>query len=132
MNILFFLHPKSSVTYLTLGNSLRQGIEKMRSSGYTEIPVVAKDGSYAGTVRQGDFLWKIIDSGSADIHKAEDVQIDEIVSKRIAPVSVDTTMDELLAKAIDQNFVPVVDDRGSFVGIVTRKDIILYFMKKQD
>ena len=41
-------------------------------------------------------------------------------------------MDELLAKAIDQNFVPVVDDRGSFVGIVTRKDIILYFMKKQD
>ena len=43
MNILFFLHPKSSVTYLTLGNSLRQGIEKMRSSGYTEIPVVADE-----------------------------------------------------------------------------------------
>ena len=132
MNILFFLHPKSSVTYLTLGNSLRQGIEKMRSSGYTEIPVVGKDGSYVGTVRQGDFLWKIIDSGSADIHKAEDVHIDGIVSKRIAPVSIDTTMDDLLAKAIDQNFVPVVDDRGSFVGIVTRKDIILYFMNKKD
>lgn len=132
MNILFFLHPKSSVTYLTLGNSLRQGIEKMRSSGYTEIPVVGKDGSYVGTVRQGDFLWKIIDSGSSDIHKAEDIQIDCIVSKRIAPVSIDTTMDDLLAKAIDQNFVPVVDDRGSFVGIITRRDIIRYFIEKKD
>ena len=116
MNILFFLHPKSSVTYLTMGNSLRQGIEKMRASGYTEIPVIDKEGNYAGTVRQGDFLWKIIDSGSADLHRAEDVH---------------TTMDELLAKAIDQNFVPVVDDRGSFVGIITRKDIIQYFMKQQ-
>ena len=115
MNILFFLHPKSSVTYLTMGNSLRQGSEKMRASGDTEIPVIDKEGNYAGTVRQGDFLWKIIDSGSADLHRAEDVHIDGIVSRRIAPVSVNTTMDELLAKAIDQNFVPVVDDRGSFV-----------------
>ena len=131
MNILFFLHPKSSVTYLTMGNSLRQGIEKMRASGYTEIPVIDKEGNYEGTVRQGDFLWKIIDSGSADLHRAEDVHIDGIVSRRIAPVSVNTTMDELLAKAIDQNFVPVVDDRGSFVGIITRKDIIQYFMKQQ-
>ena len=45
MNILFFLHPKSSVTYLTMGNSLRQGIEKMRASGYTEIPVIDKEGA---------------------------------------------------------------------------------------
>ena len=131
MNILFFLHPKSSVTYLTMGNSLRQGIEKMRASGYTEIPVIDKEGNYAGTVRQGGFLWKIIDSGSADLHRAEDVPIDDIVSRRIAPVSVNTTMDELLAKAIDQNFVPVVDDRGSFTGIITRKDIIQYFMDQQ-
>ena len=98
MNILFFLHPKSSVTYLTMGNSLRQGIEKMRASGYTEIPVIDKEGNYAGTVRQGDFLWKIIDSGSPDLHRAEGVHIDGIVSRRIAPVSVNTTMDELLAK----------------------------------
>lgn len=130
MNILFFLHPKSSVTYLTLGNSLRQGIEKMRAGGYTEIPVIDKEGNYVGTVRQGDFLWKIIDSGSADLYRAEDKHIDDIVSRRIAPISVNTTMDELLSKAIDQNFVPVIDDRGSFVGIITRKDIILYFMNK--
>lgn len=131
MNILFFLHPKSSVTYLTMGNSLRQGIEKMRAGGYTEIPVIDKEGNYVGTVRQGDFLWKIIDSGSGDLHRAEDKHIDDIVSRRIAPISVNTTMDELLSKAIDQNFVPVIDDRGSFVGIITRKDIILYFMNKE-
>lgn len=131
MNILFFLRPKSGVTYLTLGNSLRQGLEKMRNSGYTEIPVVDKDGNYVGTVREGDFLWKILDENFTDMQMAERTSIDALVSKRNAAVSINTTMEDLLSKAIDQNFVPVVDDFGAFVGMITRKAIIKYFADKK-
>ena len=131
MNILFFLRPKSGITYLVKGNSLRQGLERMRSSGYTEIPVVDKDGLYVGTVNQGDFLWKIIDSDITSMQAAEAVKIDDIVSQRISAVQINTTMDDLVAKAADQNFVPVTDDFGTFVGIVTRHDIIKYFAKKE-
>ena len=35
-------------------------------------------------------------------------------------------MEHLVASAMNQNFVPVVDDLGNFIGIVTRKDIIRY------
>ena len=131
MNILFFLRPKSGVTYLTLGNSLRQGLEKMRNSGYTEIPVVDKDGNYVGTVREGDFLWKILDENFTDMQMAERTSIDALVSKRNAAVSINTTMEDLVSKAIDQNFVPVVDDFGAFVGMITRKAIIKYFADKK-
>ena len=131
MNILFFLRPKSGVTYLTLGNSLRQGLEKMKNSGYTEIPVVDKDGNYAGTVSQGDFLWKILDEDFTDMQMAERTPIDSLVSKRNSAVSINTTMEDLLSKAIDQNFVPVVDDYGAFVGMITRKAIIKYFADKK-
>ena len=131
MNILFFLRPKSGVTYLTLGNSLRQGIEKMKNSGYTEIPVVDKDGNYVGTVSQGDFLWKILEEDFSGMQTAERIPIDSLVSKRNSAVSVNTTMEELLSKAIDQNFVPVVDDYGAFVGMITRKAIIKYFADKK-
>lgn len=131
MNILFFLRPKSGVTYLTLGNSLRQGLEKMRNSGYTEVPVVDKDGTYIGTVSQGDFLWKILDKDFTDMQMAEHTSIDSLISKRNSPVRINTTMEDLLSKAIDQNFVPVVDDFGAFVGIVTRKAIIKYFADKK-
>ena len=31
---------------------------------------------------------------------------------------------------MNQNFVPVMDDDGKFIGIVTRKDIIKYFSEK--
>ncbi len=130
MNLLFFLKPKNYVTYLTLDSTLRQGLEKMRNSGYTEIPVIDKDGLYAGTVRQGDFLWKILDNGYTDIREAENETIRAIVSRRILPVHIDTAIDELLTKALDQNFVPVIDDLDSFIGIITRRDIIKYFIEK--
>ena len=131
MNILFFLRPKSGVTYLTVGNSLRQGLEKMKSSGYTEVPVVDKDGIYVGTVSQGDFLWKILDEDFTDMQMAERTPIDSLVSKRNAAVRVNTTMEDLLSKAVEQNFVPVVDDYDAFVGIVTRKAIIKSFADKK-
>ena len=44
------------------------------------------------------------------------------------PVTVMTGIEELLRTATNQNFVPVVDDRGMFIGIVTRKAIIRYFI----
>ena len=131
MNILFFLRPKSGVTYLSIGNSLRQGLERMRASGYTEIPVVDKDGNYVGTVSQGDFLWRILDESFTDMQMAEQEKIDPLVSSRITPVKINTSMEDLLSKAVDQNFVPVIDDFGAFVGIITRRDIIKYFAEKK-
>lgn len=130
MNILFFLRPKSAVTYLTIGNSLRQGLEKMKNTGYTEIPVVDKEGIYVGTVNQGSFLWKILDEDFTDMQMAESTPIDSIVSPRVLPVRINTTMEDLLTKALDQNFVPVVDDYDAFVGIITRRDIIKYFAQQ--
>ncbi|MBQ8837326.1 MAG: CBS domain-containing protein [Clostridia bacterium] len=130
MNILFFLRPKSGVTYLTIGNSMRQGLEKMKASGHTEVPVLNKDGTYAGTVSHGDFLWKILEKDFTDMQMAEHEKIDPLVSKKTSPVRINTTMEDLLTKAADQNFVPVVDDFDSFVGIVTRRDIIKYFASK--
>lgn len=42
----------------------------------------------------------------------------------------DADMEDLLDRAINQNYVPVVDDKGSFIGIITRKEIIKYCYKE--
>ena len=42
------------------------------------------------------------------------------------PVRVDSDMEDLLDKAMRQNFVPVIDDQKNFIGIVTRRDIMQY------
>ena len=128
MNVAFFLIPKSHVAYLTEGSSFRQGMEKLRRHGYTAIPVVANDGRYMGSISEGDFLWNVMSLGSIAAEDLEDACIDQIVSDRTPPVGVNTPVEELMDRLLDQNFVPVVDDRHMFVGIVTRRSVMAYLM----
>ena len=130
MNVAFFLIPKSHVAYLTEGSSFRQGMEKLHRHGYTAIPVVGQDGRYVGSVNEGDFLWNIMSMGSVDPYDLEEACIDEIVTDRTPPVKVNTPVSELMERLLDQNFVPVVDDRGMFVGIITRRSVMAYLMNK--
>ncbi len=130
MNVAFFLVPKSHVAYLTAGSSFRQGMEKLRRYGYTAIPVISREGRYLGSVNEGDFLWNIMSMGSIESRDLEQARIDDIISDRTTPVRVTATIDDLLDRLLDQNFVPVVDDRDMFMGIVTRRAVLSYLMGK--
>ena len=130
MNVAFFLIPKSHVAYLAEGSNFRQGMEKLRRHGYTAIPVVAGDGRYLGSISEGDFLWNIMSLGSIASEDLEDARIDQIVSGRTPPVGVNTPVEDLMDRLLDQNFVPVVDDRHMFVGIVTRRSVMAYLMNR--
>ena len=134
MNILLLLKPKCAVAYVNSKNTLRQGLEKMRHHGYKALPVIDDEGIYVGTVTEGDFLWYMIDRGGAcDIHMQEDVYIRDIIKKdRTSHVKVDASMTELLHLCEEQNFAPVTDDRGVFVGMITRSDVIRYFENQYD
>ena len=132
MNIALLLKPKMTVAYLTVENTIRQGLEKMRHHGYTEIPVTDKQGIYVGTISEGDFLWYIYDSGKLDKDDIEETTVETVINTRRSPsVRIDATMRELLYHVVDQNFVPVVDDRGGFMGIVTRKDVLKCFVNPE-
>lgn len=134
MNIAYFLHPKGQVAYLYDDYTFRQGLEKMKHHGYTAIPVISRSGQYVGTVSEGNFLWQLIQEDSENpltMKELEQLQVRDILDASAYPsVRITVTMDELLDNATKQNFIPVVDDSGSFIGIVTRKDIIRYFAEE--
>ena len=131
MNILMLLKPKSTVKYIFDTNTLRQGIEKMRAHGYTAIPVIDEEGKYIGTVSEGDFLYYLLDLRKNKINEKDKHSVKAIIRRDFNPaVRLDVSMDEVLRRAESQNFVPVVDDWGTFIGIVTRQDIIKYFIDK--
>lgn len=132
MNILFLLKIKSDVSYIHDDNTLRQGLEKMKRGGYTAIPVVSRDGDYIGTISEGDFLWHILEYGRGSLKDQEDYRVRDIIRKDfMRPVKVNATVEELIESAMKQNFVPVVDDRNKFIGIVTRRDIIKHFVEEK-
>lgn len=131
MNVLFFLTPKSEVAHLHDDWTVRQGIEKMERSGYTALPLIDREGHYIGTVSEGDFLRLLKRRYDMNTRSAEAVSILAVKRRAdIRPVSVDATMEDLVRMAMNQNFVPVIDDNQIFIGIVTRKDIIRFCYEK--
>ncbi|MCJ7836378.1 CBS domain-containing protein [Cuneatibacter sp. NSJ-177] len=127
MNILFFLTPKSDVAYLTDEMTLRQALEKMEHHRYTCIPMLDRNGRYVGTVTEGDLLWAVKNQYDLSVKNAEEVPILDVKRRRdYEPVNINAKIEDMVFLAMGQNFVPVVDDRGAFIGIVTRKDIMRY------
>ena len=59
MNILFFLTPKSEVAHIYEDDTVRQALDKMEGFRYSTIPLLSKDGTYVGTITEGDLLWGI-------------------------------------------------------------------------
>ena len=103
----------------------------MRVHGYTAIPVIDDNGEYIGTVSEGDFLRHILEHGNEGMGAVEEYRIIDIVNEdRNHPAKSTVTMDQLLLMVMDQNFVPITDDRNVFIGIVTRRDVIKYFYDK--
>ena len=132
MNVISLLTPKTNVAWLYEDWTIRQGLEKLRFHGYTAIPVLAKDGSYVGTVSEGDFLWNLIEEYHMDM---EVMRKSHVKSMRLRwdykPVSIDADIEQLDNHILNQNFVPVVDGRNVFIGIITRKEIIKELLKQK-
>ena len=130
MNLLFFLTPKAVCSYLYDDYTIRQAIERMESIGYSALPILSRAGVYRGSLTEGDLLWAIKNVCEMDMSRTTEHTIMEIPHRRDnAPVNVTTDMAELVRSATDQNFVPVVDDKGDFIGIVTRRAILRHYME---
>ena len=128
-NILFFLMPKAMCAFLYDDYTVRQALEKMESAGYAALPILNRRGEYRGTLTEGDVLWAMKNMCHMDIRLAETRRIMEITRRKDnVPVRVTTSMHELVERATNQNFVPVVDDKDAFIGLITRKSIIQYCM----
>lgn len=125
MNILFLLLPKNQVDYLFEDFTVRQALEKLEGKRYSMIPVInRKTGKYERSLMEGDFLYYLT-KNRVSFPDLEKMALKDIPASRdIQAVGVNCQIQELYDKIVDQNFVPVTDDDGVFIGIVTRKSVM--------
>lgn len=132
MNIAFFLSPKKDVVYLKTNSTMRQALERMEHHLYTTVPLIDDEGKYVGVLTEGDLLLKMKNTPDLSFN-TEKIFLDEIERHtQNNPVSVNTQMENLITRAAEQNFIPVVDDNGIFIGIVRRSKLIKYSVDCSD
>ncbi|RKP48889.1 CBS domain-containing protein [Cohnella endophytica] len=130
MEIRSFLLPKSEVSYLKTSASMKEAMDRLEAWKYTAIPVIDDEGKYVGTLSEGDLLWKLKCTPGLHFDNLHEVPVTDI-KKRIYNecVAITAHMEDMLALAADQNFVPVVDDDRVFLGLIRRRDIIEYYTR---
>lgn len=130
MEISSFLLPKDQVAYITSSMTMWEAMEQLEKHHYTAIPIIDHEGKYVGTLSEGDLLWKLKNTSGLDFNNLNDVPVSEI-QKHVhnESVLIHAQMEDMLTLAADQNFVPVIEDGGVFIGIIRRKDIIEYYTR---
>ena len=130
MNVALFLIPKKDIIYLKENATMRQALERMEYHSYTAVPLINSAGKYVGTITEGDLLWKLKNTPSLTFQNTEDIFLSEVEQHvQNLPVTIDAQIEDLISRAVVQNFVPVVDDQQIFIGIVRRREIIEYCSK---
>ena len=73
----------------------------------------------------------MISYGDNSIYDRENHCLNEIIRPDFnPPVKVTTPVEGLTNQIMNQNFVPVIDDQGVLMGIVTRQNVLRYLLEK--
>ncbi len=125
MNIFKFIIPKSSTEYIFSDSTVRQALEKMKYHHYVAIPVLDEEGIYVGMLRTDDIFKYFLDNGKFNSKAAERDGVMSILDVNYAkPLYHSATISDLIEKVKEHNSVPVVDDRGCFIGLILRRDVV--------
>lgn len=125
MNIAFFLTPKKDVVFLKTSMTVQKAYDLIDAHNYTAMPVITPEGEYWGTISEGDILRMLRNNpepGSFLKTRIREIQL-RVTNK---PVRINCNIEDLILVAVNQNFVPVIDDNDKFIGIIKRSAIINY------
>lgn len=127
MQIAFFLTTKAESSYLLEASTLRQALEKMEYHHFAAMPVLNNEGYYLYTLFLDDCLWAFKHNPHMCFNDSARVPISDIPqTRKVEAVNISAQLEELVHKIIEQNFIPVVDDLGVYIGLVRRRAIVEY------
>lgn len=133
MNLFNYFTPKSETFYISANSTIRQALEKFDTHKFSVVPLIDADGVYVSTVSEGDILRFIKNEANFDVSIAEHTHISDIEKYRpYKACHTGVSAESVIELAMEQNFVPLVDDRGVYIGIIKRKTILQYLRRQAE
>ena len=132
MNVAFFLTPKDAVVWVPSTVTLLEALAVMQPHRHSAVPILdPEEGRYLGTLTEGDALLHLQKADKPWREAAAATRVSEIDRwLKNDPIHIQDEMEMLIARVVVQSFVPVVDDRSVFVGLVLRKNVIDYCARR--
>jgi len=118
--------PKHKMFYVEDGVSVRETLQKLKEHKIDGMPVLSGD-RYAGLITKHAIYEAAFDSDLSKEEFLDNVKVGSIVIKKDNTTVETDVFEDTLLKVKDVPLVPVVDEKGNCLGIVTRFDVLSQF-----
>lgn len=105
-------------------NNLLHALTLLSSLGYSSVPVLDMEGRYKGQITLALIISGIKAIPTYDWESLQTRQVSEVMDDKPGVVTERAELEDVLHQLVQNNYVSVVDDKGMFVGIVTRKGLL--------
>lgn len=120
-----YLTPKVQTYFIAAGSTIRQALEVFDYHKFSVVSVIDNKGRFVSTISEGDILRYIKNIADFDMAKAESIKIEKVERYRpYKSLGINSSFDEIVKLSLQQNFIPIVDDRNVYIGIIKRSSII--------
>lgn len=136
----------SEVITVSIGDSVEQCAKLLQEYNISGLPVLDEAGKVAGIVTEGDLIRRasrvkapgyleilggLIYLGSPkkfveELQRAMSLEAGQLMSKNVITVSPEDTIEKAATLMVEKKIsrIPVLDEQGRLIGIVSRRDIM--------
>ena len=124
-----FIISSEKVAHVQSGNSAEHALLVLTKTGYSSIPVLDIKYRLIGLLSTKMITESILGLERIEYEKLEHIKVDEVMDTNVAYVKNTDTFRKALDLVINHAFICVIDEDGTFFGILTRR-VILKQLKK--
>ncbi|ETT85672.1 cyclic-di-AMP-binding protein CbpB [Viridibacillus sp. FSL R5-0477] len=129
MPITDFIISSEKVAHVQMGNNAEHALLVLTKTGYSSIPVLDAKYRLHGMLSMRMITEPILGMEHIEYERLTDIKVDEIMDKKVATLNIGDNFQRALDLVINHAFLCVIDDEGTFMGIMTRR-VILKQLKK--
>lgn len=124
-----FIISSEKVAHVQIGNNAEHALLVLTRTGYSAIPVLDSKYRLRGLLSSKMITEAILGLERIEYDRLPDIKVDDIMQIEVAYLKVTDTFKRALDLVINHAFLCVIDEEGTFAGIMTRR-VILKQLKK--
>ena len=129
MPIKDFIICSEKVAHVQSGNNAEHALLVLTRTGYSSIPVLDVKYRLRGLLSIKMITEAILGLERIEYDRLANIKVDEVMEKEVVYLQITDTFKRALDLVINHAFLCVVDEEGTFLGIMTRR-VILKQLKK--
>lgn len=124
-----FIISSEKVAHVQIGNSAEHALLVLTKTGYSSVPVLDIKYRLHGLLSSKMITESILGLERIEYEKLVNIKVDDCMDRDVTYLKITDTFQKALDLVINHAFLCVVDEEGTFVGILTRR-VILKQLKK--